>query len=204
MALSASSCSVGAQCVRYSLRDKGIAAGVGTGVGVCAGAMVGVGVGVAVGMGVAVGVCVGAMAGVGVGAAVGMGVAVGVCVGAMVGVGVGAAVGMGVTPGCAVTVGLGTALADGVGLGAPVHPASSMARSNAPAPSKPGAMDFDMIALLDARVSNTDASTMAFRMTHRKVRLYLLEGVLLYLFDKVRSNLAAVVERRTLIALVEA
>ena len=159
-----------------------------------------VGVGAAVGMGVAVGVCVGAMVGVGVGAAVGMGVAVGVCAGAMVGVGVGS----GVTPGCAVTVGLGTALADGVGLGAPVHPASSMARSTAPAPSKPSAMDFDMIALLDARVSNTDASTVAFRMTHRKVRLYLLEGVLLYLFDKVRSNLAAVVERRTLIALVEA
>ena len=196
MALSASSRSVGAQCVRYSLRDKGIAAGVGTGVGVCVGAMAGVGVGAAVGMGVAVGVCVGAMVGV----AVGMGVAVGVCVRAMVEAGVGS----GVTPGCAVTVGLGTALADGVGLGAPVHPASSMARSTAPAPSKPGAMDFDIIALLDARVSTTDASTVAFRMTHRKVRLYLLEGVLLYWFDKVRSNLAAVVERRTLIALVEA
>ena len=200
MASSARSCSVGAQCVRYSLRDKGIAAGVGTGVGVCVGAMVGVGVGAAVGMGVAVGVCVGAMAGVGVGAAVGMGVTVGVCVGAMVGVGVGADV----TPGCAVTVGLGTALADGVGLGAPVHPVSSMARSTAPAPSKPSAMDFDIIALLDARVSTTDASTVAFRMTHRKVRLYLLEGALLYPSDKVRSNLAAVVERRTLIALVEA
>ena len=200
MALSASSRSVGAQCFRYTSRDKGIAAGVGTGVGVCVGAMVGVGVGAAIGMGVAVGVCVGAMVGVGVGAAVGMGVAVGVCVGAMVGVGVGADV----TPGCAVTVGLGTALADGVGLGAPVHPASSMARSIAPAPSKPSAMDFDMIALLDARVSTTDASTVAFRMTHRKVRLYLLEGALLYPSDKVRSNLAAVVERRTLIALVEA
>ena len=168
----------------------------GVAVGVCVGAMAGVGVGAAVGMGVAVGVCVGAMVGV----AVGMGVAVGVCVGAMVEAGVGS----GVTPGCAVTVGLGTALADGVGLGAPVHPASSMARSTAPAPSKPSAMDFDIIALLDARVSTTDASTVAFRMTHRKVRLYLLEGVLLYLFDKVRSNLAAVVERRTLIALVEA
>ena len=118
----------------------------------------------------------------------------------MVGVGVGADV----TPGCAVTVGLGTALAVGVGLGAPVHPVSSMARSTAPAPSKPSAMDFDIIALLDARVSTTDASTVAFRMTHRKVRLYLLEGALLYPSDKVRSNLAAVVERRTLIALVEA
>ena len=149
-------------------------------------------------MGVAVGVCVGAMVGVGVGAAVGMGVAVGVCVGAMVGVG------SGVTPGCAVTVGLGTALADGVGVGAPVHPASSMARSIAPAPSKPSAMDFDIIALLDSRVSTTDASTVAFRMTRRKVRLYLLKGALLYPSDKVRSNLAAVVERRTLIALVEA
>ena len=214
MASSASSRSVGAQCVRYSLRDKGIAAGVGTGVGVCVGAMVGVGVGAAVGMGVAVGVCVGAMVGVGsgvgvfvgavveagVGAAVGMGVAVGVCVGAVVGVGVGADV----TPGCAVTVGLGTALAVGVGVGAPVHPASSMARSIATAPSKPSAMDFDMIALLDARVSTTDASTVAFRMTRRKVRLYLLKGALLYPSDKVRSNLAAVVERRTLIALVEA
>ena len=199
MALSASSRSVGAQCFRYTSRDKGIAAGVGTGVGVCVGAMVGVGVGAAVGMGVAVGVCVGAMVGVGVGQP-GMGVAVGRVCRSHGGLGVGADV----TPGCAVTVGLGTALADGVGLGAPVHPASSMARSIAPAPSKPSAMDFDIIALLDARVSTTDASTVAFRMTHRKVRLYLLEGVLLYLFDKVRSNLAAVVERRTLIALVEA
>ena len=188
MALSASSRSVGAQCVRYSLRDKGIAAGVGTGVGVCAGAMVGVSVGTGVG------VFVGAVVEVGVGSGVG------VFVGAVVEAGVGS----GVTPGCAVTVGLGTARADGVGLGALVHPVSSMARSTAPAPSKPSAMDFDMIALLDARVSTTDASTVAFRMTHRKVRLYLLEGVLLYLFDKVRSNLAAVVERRTLIALVEA
>ena len=204
MASSARSCSVGAQCFRYSLRDKGIAAGVGTGVGVCVGAMVGVGSGVGVFVGADVGVGVGSGAGVFVGADVGVGVGsgVGVFVGAMVGVGVG--VGSGVTPGCAVTVGLGTALADGVGLGAPVHPVSSMARSIAPAPSKPSAMDFDMIALLDARVSTTDASTVAFRMTHRKVRLYLLEGVLLYLFDKVRSNLAAVVERRTLIALVEA
>ena len=137
MASSASSSSVVAQSVRYSPRDKVAVAGVGSGVGVFVGADVGVGVGSGVG----------------------------VCVGAMVGVGVG--VGSGVTPGCAVTVGLGTALADGVGLGAPVHPASSMARSTAPAPSKPGAMDFDMIALLDARVSNTDASTVAFRMTHR-------------------------------------
>ena len=108
--------------------------------------------------------------GVGVGAAVGMGVAVGVCVGAVVEAGVGS----GVTPGCAVTVGLGTASADGVGLGVSEHPVSSMARSIASAPSKPRPMDFDIIALLDARVSTTDTSTLAFRMTRRKVRLYLI------------------------------
>ena len=112
------------------------------------------------------GVCVGAM--VGEGAAVGSGV------GVSVGANVGAGVGSGVTPGCAVTVGLGTALANGVGLGASEHPVSSMARSIAPAPSSPGAMDFDIITLLGARLSATDASTVAFRMTRRKVRLYLV------------------------------
>ena len=161
----------------------------GVGVGVCVGAMVGVGV--AVGMGVAVGACVGAMVGVGV--AVGMGVAVGACVGAMVGVGVGVGmgvcvgamvgVGSGVTPGCAVTVGVGTALADGVGLGASEHPVSSMARSIALAPTKPITMDFDIIALLGARLRGTVASTVAFRMTRRKVCLYLLRGVHLYLSE---------------------
>ena len=69
------------------------------------------------------------------------------------------------TPGCAVTVGLGTALANGVGLGASVHPVSSMARSTAPAPTKPRAMDFDIVALLGARVSTTVASTLDFHMT---------------------------------------
>ena len=118
-------------------------------------------------------------AGVGVGAAVGMGVAVGACVGAMVGVGVGA----GVTPVCAVTVGVGTARADVVGLGTSVHPVSSMARSIAPAPSNPGAMDFDIIPLLGARLSATVPSTVAFRMTRRKVYLYLLRGVHLYLSE---------------------
>ena len=117
-----------------------------------------------VGVGVAVGACVGAMVGVGVG------VAVGACVGAMVGVGVGVAVGACV----GAMVGVGTARADGVGLGASVHPVSSMARSIPPAPTKPSAMDFDIIALLDARVSTTFASTVAFRMTRRKVRLYLI------------------------------
>ena len=145
--------------------------------GVAVGAMVGVGVGAAVGMGVDVGACVGVMVGVGVGAAVGMGV--GVCVGAMVGVGVGA----GVTLGCAVTVGVGTALADGVGLGASEHPVSSMARSIAPAPSNPSAMDFDIITLFGARLGATVASTLAFRMTRRKVCLYLLRVVHLYLSE---------------------
>ena len=139
MASSASSGPVGAQSVRYTSRDKGIAAGVGSSVGVFVGAMAGVGV------------------------------AVGVCVGAMVGVGVGAAV----TSGCAVTVGVGTALADVVGLGASEHPVSSMARSIAPAPSNPRAMDFDIVALLGARLGATGASTVAFRMTRRKVHLYL-------------------------------
>ena len=155
----------------------GAAVGMGVAVGACVGAMVGEGV--SVGIGVAVGACVGAMVGVGVGAAVGMGVAVGVCVGATVGVGVGA----GVTLGCAVTVGVGTALADGVGLGASEHPVSSMARSIAPAPSNPRAMDFDIIALLGARLSATVASTLAFRMTRRKVCLYLLRVVYLYLSE---------------------
>ena len=174
MASSASSCSVVAQSVRYSPRDKVAVAGVGTGVGVFVGAMVGVGVGTGVG------VCVGAMVGVGVGTGVGVfvgadvgvgvGSGVGVCVGAVVEAGVGS----GVTPGCAVTVGLGTASADVVGLGVSEHPVSSMARSIAPAPTKPRPMDFDIIALLDARVSTTDASTVAFRMTRRKVRLYLI------------------------------
>ena len=169
MKSSASSCSVGAQCVRYSPRDKVIAAGVGTGVGVCVGAMVGVGVGTGVG------VCVGAMVGVGVGTGVGVGVEamVGVGVGTGVGVGVeamvGVGVGTGVTPGCAVTVGGGTAPADGVGLGAPEHPVRSMARRIAPAHTKPMAMDFDIITLLGARFSAAIASTLAFRMTRRKV-----------------------------------
>ena len=70
----------------------------------------------------------------------------GVFVGANVGAG-----GAGVTPGCAVTVGLGMALADGVGLGPSEHPASSMARSIALAPSVPRAMDFDIITLLGAK-----------------------------------------------------
>ena len=130
-------------------------AGVGSGVGVFVGAMVGVGVGSGVG------VCVGAGVGVGVGS--GVGVFAGAMVEAGVGSGVGvfagamveAGVGSGVTPGCAVTVGLGTALADGVGLGASEHPVSSMARSIAPAPTKPSAMDFDIITLLGARFSAT-------------------------------------------------
>ena len=117
-------------------------AGVGSGVGVFVGANVGAGVGS--GVGVRVGANVGA----------GVGSGVGVFVGAMVGVGVGS----GVTPGCAVTVGLGTASADGVGLGVSEHPVSSMARSTAPAPSKPSAMDFDIITLLGARSDATVAS----------------------------------------------
>ena len=113
----------------------------------------------------------------GVGVGVGASVAVGVCVGAMVGVGVG------VTPGCAVTVGVGTARADGVGLGASEHPVSNMARSIALAPTKPITMDFDIVTLLGARLSATAASTVAFRMTRRKVYLYLLRGVHLYLSE---------------------
>ena len=228
MASSASSSSVVTQSVRYSSRDEvavagvgtgaavfvgaGVGVGVGTGVGVCVGAMVGVGVGtgaavfvgagVRVGVGTGVGVLVGAGVGVFAGAMVvaGVGSGVGVCVGAMVGVGVGS----GVTPGCAVTVGLGTAPADGVGLGSSEHPASSMARRIALAHSNPRTMDFDIITLLCARFTATFASTLAFRMTRRKVRLYLLEGVLLYPSDKVRSNLAVVVEQRSSFALVEA
>ena len=141
-------------------------------------------------------------------AVAGVGSGVGVCVGAVVGVGVGSGVGVGVdsgvTPGCAVTVGVGTAPADGVGLGASEHPVSSMARSIAPAPTNPRALHFDIITLLGARLSATVAYTVAFRMTRGKVSLYLLRGVHLYLSDKVRSNIAVVVEQRTLIALVEA
>ena len=85
----------------------------------------------------------------------------------------GVGVGADVTPGCVVTVGVGTALADGVGLGASVHPVSSMARSTAPAPSNPRPMDY-IIALLGARLSATVACIVAFRMTRRKVRLYLI------------------------------
>ena len=48
-------------------------------------------------------------------------------------------------------------------------------------------MDFDIITLLGAGLSATVASTVAFRMTRRKVCLYLLRGVHLYLSDKVRS-----------------
>ena len=101
------------------------------------------------------------------------------------------------TPGCAVTVGVGTAPADVVGLGASEHPVSSMARSIAPAPSNPRAMHFDIITLLGAGLSATVAYTVAFRMTRGKVWLYLLRGVHLYLSDKVRSNIAVVVEQRT-------
>ena len=93
----------------------------------------------------AVGSGVGVFVGADVGVLVGAGV--GVFVGAMVGVGVGT----GVASGCAVTVGVGTAPADGVGLGSSEHPASSMARSIALAPSVPRAMDFDIISLLGAR-----------------------------------------------------
>ena len=49
-------------------------------------------------------------------------------------------------------------------------------------------MDFDIITLLGAGLSATVASTVAFRMTRRKVCLYLLRGVHLYLSDKVRSR----------------
>ena len=118
---------------------------------------------------------------------VGVGSGVGVCVGADVGVGV--AVGAGATAGVAVEVGLGTVLANGAGVSASEgcpsedwkseHPVRSMA-SIAPATGRL-IMDFDIIALLDARVSTTDASIVAFRMTRRKVRLYLLRGVHLYL-----------------------
>ena len=82
---------------------------------------------------------------------------------------------------CAVTVGVGTAPADGVGLGASEHPVRSMARRIAPAHSNPRTMDFDIITLLGAGLSATVASTVAFRMTRRKVCLYLLRGVHLYL-----------------------
>ena len=102
-------------------------------------------------------------------AVAGVGSGVGVGVGAMVGVG-----GTGVTPGCAVPVDVGTAPADGVGLGSSEHPVRSAARSSAPAHSNPRAMDFDIITFLGARFSATVPSTVAFRMTRRKVRLYLL------------------------------
>ena len=181
-----------------------VGVGVGTGVGVFVGAGVGVGVGTGVGVFVGAGVGVGVGTGVGVFVGAGVGVGVGTGVGVFVGAGVGVGVGSGVTSGCAVTVGLGTAPADGVGLGASEHPVSSMARRIAPAHTNPRAMDFDIITLLGARLSATVACTVAFRMTRGKVCLYLMRGVHSYLSDKVRSNLAAVVEQRTLIALVEA
>ena len=84
MKSSASSCSVGAQCVRYSSRDKVTTAGVGTGVGVCVGAIAGIGVGT--------GVCAGAMVGVGVGPGVTPGCAV------TAGVGTAPADGVGLDP----------------------------------------------------------------------------------------------------------
>ena len=65
-------------------------------------------------------------------------------------------------------------------------------------------MDYDIITLLGARFSATIASTLAFRMTRGKFRLYLLEGVLFHPCDKVWLDLASVVKRRTLISLVEA
>ena len=139
MASSARSDSVGAQSVRYTPSDKVAAAGVGSGAGVFVGAGVGVFAGANVGAGV----------GSGVGVFVGSGV--GVCVGANVGAGVGS--------------GVGVFVGDGVGLGSSEHPVSSMARSIAPAPTKPRAMDFEIVALLGARLGATGASTVAFRMT---------------------------------------
>ena len=131
-------------------------------------------------------------------AVAGVGTGVGVFVGAMVGVGGGSGVEV------AVGAMVGVGVADGVGLGASEHPVRSAARSSAPAHNNPSAMDFDIITFLSARFSATVPSTVAFRMTRRKVRLYLLRGVHLYPSNKVRLNLASVVERRTLFALVEA
>ena len=134
----------------------------------------------------------------------GVGVSVGVTVGVAVGVSVGVFVGSGATVGSVVDVGLGTVLTDGVGLGSSEHPTRSMAKSATPTTSRL-MMDFDISALLLVRdEAPTIAARLALPMTRCKVRLYLVEGVLLYPSDKVRSNLAAVVEWRTLIALVEA
>ena len=58
-------------------------------------------------------------------------------------------------------------------------------------------MDFDIQLSLARDEAPAIASTLAFPMTRRKVRLYLIRGVLLYLPDGVRLNLAAA-ERRTL------
>ena len=75
------------------------------------------------------------------------------------------------------TEGVGTAVGWVVGLGAPVHPASSTARSSAPAPSSPSSMDFDIIALPSAGFSAALASTVALRMTRRKVLVPMAAGV---------------------------
>ena len=157
--------------------------------------------GVVVGTGVSVGIGVGVAVGSGIGVFVGVDVGDGVVVGTgvSVGIGVSVAVGSGVTPGCAVTVGLGAAPADGVGLGSSEHPANSMAKSIAAAPSRPIAMDFDIVTLLCAKRSATIASTLAFHMTRRKIRLYLIRWVLFDLSYRVQMNLASALERRTLL-----
>ena len=61
-------------------------------------------------------------------------------------------------------------------------------------------MDSDISALPLVRdEAPTIASTLALPMTRRKVRLYLIGGVLLYLPDGVLLNLADAAERRTLL-----
>ena len=89
----------------------------------------------------------------------------------------GSGVGSDVAPGPAVAEGVGTAVGWVVGLGAPVHPASSTARSSAPAPSSPSSMDFDIIALPSAGFSAVVASKLALRMTRRKVLVPMPGGI---------------------------
>ena len=66
-------------------------------------------------------------------------------------------------------------------------------------------MDFDIVALPGPGFSATVASTLALRMTRRKVLLPMAGGIFVYLSDRVLSNLAAAPGgRRTLTASVEA
>ena len=84
--------------------------------------------------------------GVLVDAGIAVAVAEGVAAGSGVGTGVESGVVVFVGAGVAVKVGLGTVLAAGVGLGSSEHPASVMARSNAPTLSATALVDFDIVA----------------------------------------------------------